>query len=111
LTARRVSAEDVWTPGVRSLALFQGQEGAPAPSQAAAEAEALAIAQAKAESLCRGFAATTAFRFVAAAPKAQTWSCSAAGGGVVCGFDGEASCTLQERASVEHESCGPLKPA
>ena len=111
LTARRVSTEEVWTAGVRSLALFQGQESAPASSQAAAEARALASAQAKAESLCRGFAATTAFRFIAAAPKAQTWNCSPQGGGFVCGFDGEASCTLQERASVEHEACGPLKPA
>ena len=110
LTARQVWTEDAWTPSVRSLALYQGQDGPAAASEAAAKARALASAQAAADRLCKGFAATTAFQFVSSAPKADTWTCAPQGGGVVCGFDGEASCALQERSSVEHERCGGAKP-
>jgi hypothetical protein len=111
LTARRVTSEDVWTPNVRSLALYQPASTAGAPDEASAHARALAAAQIQADNLCRGFAAAAAFRFRAATPQAGTWTCEKGGGGVVCGFEGTVACQLDEKASVEHEACGPLKTA
>jgi hypothetical protein len=111
LTARRVSDEDVWTPNVRSLALFQPQSTKGAPTEAAARTAALAGAQTQADQLCHGFAAATAFRFRAATPQPSTWTCEKGGGGVVCGFEGMVACQLDEKASVEHETCGPLRTA
>ncbi|HVN01427.1 MAG TPA: toll/interleukin-1 receptor domain-containing protein [Caulobacteraceae bacterium] len=107
LTARRVTTEDVWSPSTRQLALFQPQATDGAPDEAAARAKAVAAAQTQADNLCRGFAATTAFRFRAASPQPQTWTCAKGGGGVVCGFDGQVVCQLDERATVERETCGP----
>jgi len=111
LTARRVTNEDVWSPNVRSLALYQPQTADGAPDEAAAHAKALAAAQTQADNLCRGFAAATSFRFRAATPQPTTWSCNKGGGGVVCGFEGQAACQLDEKASVEHEVCGAVKVA
>jgi len=107
LTARRVSSEDVWTPGTRSLALYQPQSAQGAPDEAAAHARALAAAQSQADNLCLGFAAATSFRFRAATPQPQTWTCAKGAGGVVCGFEGSATCQLDEKATVERETCGP----
>jgi len=109
LTARRVTNEDVWSPSARSLALFQPQSAEGAPTEAAAHAKALAAAQSQADNLCRGFAAATSFRFRAATPQPQTWTCAKGGGGVVCGFEGMAACQLDEKATLERETCGPEK--
>ena len=114
ITARQVTTEDVWTPNTRQLALFQPQSITGAPDEAAAQAQALQAAQTQADTLCRGFAATTSFRFRAATPQPATWHCEPGGGGVVCGFEGMVACQLDERAAVEHETCatpGPRRPA
>ena len=111
LTARRVTNDDVWSPSTRSLALYQPQSTEGAPDEAAAHAKALAAAQSQADNLCRGFAAATSFRFRAATPQPQTWTCAKGGGGVVCGFEGMVACQLDEKATVERESCGPEKVA
>jgi hypothetical protein len=107
ITARRVSYSDAWTPETRTLALFESADGAAAAAEPAAKAKALARAQVDAERLCRAFGSGTLFRFVGATPRAETWSCSSAGGGVVCGFDGEADCAVQEHRQIEQEHCGP----
>jgi hypothetical protein len=109
LTARRVTNEDVWTPNVRQLALYQPVAASGAPDEASAHAKALAAAQTQADNLCRGFAAATSFRFRTATLQPATWTCDKAGGGVVCGFEGTVACQLDEKAQVEHEVCGPLK--
>jgi hypothetical protein len=106
LAARRVTQTEVWMPGTRRLALFVGQEGAPGRTEAAAHSAALARAQPSAERLCKGFAATTAFRLKEATPIAQQWHCETTVGGAVCGFDGEVVCDLEERRIEETESCG-----
>ena len=111
LTARRVTSEAVWSPSTRQLALYQPQTTAGAPDEAGAHAKALAAAQTQADNLCRGFAAATAFRFRTATPQPASWTCEHGGGGVVCGFEGMVACQLDEKAAVEHETCGPLKTA
>ena len=108
LTARRVTTEDVWSPSTRSLALYQPQLTEGAPDEPAAHAKALAAAQTQADNLCRGFAAATSFRFRTATPQPSSWTCAHGGGGVVCGFEGQVSCQLDEKATVEH---GILRPA
>jgi hypothetical protein len=107
LTARRVTTEDVWAQNVRTLTLYQPQSAQGAGDEAAARAKALAAAQVQADNLCRGFAATTAYRFRVATPQASAWTCERAAGGVVCGFEGMAACQLDEKTTVEREACGP----
>jgi hypothetical protein len=104
LAARRVRQTEVWTPTRRRLALFVGQDDA-SPSKGAAQAAALARGRVLAQRLCRGFAATTSFRFGSATPNPESWHCSPAIGGVTCGFDGEAVCDLHERRVQEDETC------
>lgn len=103
ITGRRTSRAETWTPVTRPLPLFVAAGGPPAQGEAAAKDRALERARLQAERLCRGFGAGTLFRFVAATPRAEAWSCA----GGVCGFDGHADCALQERREVEVERCGP----
>lgn len=51
-------------------------------------------------------AATTVFRLKSATPVLQQWHCETTARGVVCGFDGEAVCDVDERCVEETESCG-----
>jgi len=111
LTARRVTTQDAWSPSTRSLALFQPASTQGSRNEASARAKALAEAQTQADNLCRGFAAATSFRFRVATPQPATWSCEKGGAGVVCGFQGVVACQLDEKTSVERESCGPEKVA
>jgi TIR domain len=106
LAARRVTQTEVWTSATRRLALFEPQDDVPSSNEAAARAAALARAQALAERQCRGFAATTLFRFRSSTLAPQVWNCSPIGKGVTCGFEGEAMCELEERRIQESESCG-----
>jgi hypothetical protein len=106
LAARRVTQTEVWTPTTRYLALFEPRDDVPSANEAAAQAAALARAQARVERQCRGFAATTLFRFRSSTPAPQVWSCIAIAKGVTCAFEGEAMCGLEERRIQEDESCG-----
>ena len=106
LAARRLAQSDVWTPMTRRLALFQPQEYPASSSEVKAKAAALASAQGRAERLCRGFAATMSFRLRSAAPEAEKWTCGPEVAGIVCTFEGEAVCELDERGVVENETCG-----
>jgi hypothetical protein len=105
LSARRVRQTEVWTPTRRRLALFAGSDGA-SPTNSGAQAAALAKGRASAERLCKGFAATTSFRFTSITLIAESWRCSSMKQVVVCSFDGEAVCDLEERHMEEHETCG-----
>ena len=106
LAARRITQTEEWTPGTRRLSIFVSQGDVPSTNEAAAQFAALARAQASAERLCKGFAATMSFRFPSATPVPQIWNCERVSGGVVCGFEGEAVCKLEERRIQEIETCG-----
>jgi hypothetical protein len=106
LAARRTTKVEIWIPNTRRLSLFAGHGDKPSKSKAAAQEEALARAQSAAERLCKGFVATTSFRLTSAKPIAQSWNCSPSSGGVVCGFEGEAVCEVEERRIEETETCG-----
>ena len=107
LAARRMTQVEVWTPATPAprLTMFVGQDGTPAGDSAAAQAAALERAKVVAERLCRGFAATTLFRLTSAQPAVQVWNCGRVSRGVVCGFEGEAVCSVEERRVKETESC------
>jgi hypothetical protein len=109
LAARRVIQTEVWTPGTRRLAVFVEQDGRPARTETAARSISLARAQPNAERLCKNFTATTAFRLKGSTPVAQQWSCETTSQGVVCGFEGEAVCELEERRVEAQETCGGEK--
>lgn len=106
LAARRVTQKEIWTPSTRRLALFVGQDDGASGDEAAAQKTALARGQVTAERLCKSFAGTTSFRFTSAEASVQTWQCARVAKGVVCGFEGEAVCVLEERRLQEVESCG-----
>jgi TIR domain len=106
LAARRVTQMEIWTPSTRRLALFVGEDDALSSDEAAGRAAALSRGQVSAERLCKGFAAATSFRFTSATAAVQTWRCAPAAKGVVCGFEGEAVCAVEERHMQEIEVCG-----
>jgi hypothetical protein len=106
LAARRVTETEVWTQVKHGLVMFEARGEVGSVSKAAAQAAALARARAGAERLCKGFAATASFRLRSAGVAAQVWDCGLVGGGVTCGFEGEAVCELDQRGILERESCG-----
>lgn len=106
LTARRVTHTEIWVPGERRLALFVGSDDAPGTAEPVARSTAVARAQAAAERLCRGFAVTASFRLRSAKPEPERLECRRISGGVVCGFEGEAVCAVEERQVQERETCG-----
>lgn len=106
LAGRQVTQREAWTPATRRLVLFTGHAAPPSGTEPKARAMALARAKDSAERLCKGFAATASFHFTAASPTAQQWNCSQVSGGVVCGFEGEAVCEIEERQIQEKETCG-----
>jgi TIR domain len=108
LAARRVTRAEVWQPTKRSLTLFVGQADGASRNEAVARDAALRSGQAAAEQLCKGFAATTSFRFRSAAPIVHTWNCNETGRGVTCGFEGDAVCELDESRVQEGETCGSM---
>ena len=105
IAARRVTPTETWEPSERRLVLYVGPSSSRQRTETAARADALERAAQDAGRLCRGFAQTPSFRLTSSAPEAQVWSCSSSGGGVSCGFDGEAVCQLEERRVVETEVC------
>ncbi len=106
LAARSLTQTEVWTATRRRLELFEPQEDIPSTNKTGAQAIALAHAQALAERECRGFAATTFFRFRSASAAPEEWNCSSVDKQVTCGFGGKAVCELEERLIQENETCG-----
>jgi TIR domain len=106
LAARHVTQTETWTPVTRRLVLVEPQGDVPFATEAAAHAAALAQAQVPADRLCKGFAAATLFRFRSAMSAPQAWHCNPMVKGIVCGFEGEAVCELDERQVQENETCG-----
>jgi hypothetical protein len=105
IAARRVWVEDRWTPTQKPLALYVTHDATPSSTVEAAKAAALTRGHARAERLCRDFAASGVHRFTSAVAEAQSWECTPGPGRLVCGFDGRAVCTLEERQQLERESC------
>lgn len=105
LEGRRTEQIETWAPGSRRLTLFIPKAETTSANEPQAKAEALKRAQPGAERLCKSFAATISFRFVAASLEPQAWNCMVRDGGMVCGFEGEAMCSLEERRVQTTESC------
>ena len=97
---------EVWTPGVRQLMLREMPSEKALPNLDVAQAEAIARAKHHADSLCKGFGATTIYRFKSARPEAQEWDCAKVGKGFSCGFEGQAICELEERSTKVEETWG-----
>jgi hypothetical protein len=106
LAARRVTQTEIWTPTVRRLVLFVGQDDVAHSSEPAAQAAALGRARMSAERLCKSFVATTSYRLTSAKPIVQMWNCSRASTSVLCGLEGEALCEVEERRVQDIEECG-----
>lgn len=105
IAARQVEVTEAWVPAERRLVLYVAQTGPPALEESAAREAALDRGGREAERLCRGFTATTLFRPLSSSVEARSWQCASSGGGVTCGFEGDAVCRLQEKRVLETETC------
>ncbi len=105
LTARRVIQTEAWLPATRELTLFVTHGGETHADETTARAAATKRAQTRAEQLCNGFAATNTYRLIAAESTAQIWHCSPTADGVACSFEGDANCEVEERHTLETETC------
>ena len=106
ISARRITQQEVWTPDEKMLALMVLQDGPGAPGPESARMETLSRASAEADSLCKGFAVTTAYKFVSARPDIREWDCVQHPSGHLCGGLGEAICNVEIRSILETETCG-----
>jgi len=106
LADRRVRETETWAPVERPLRLVELQAERGLADTSLAKSDALARAQHRADDLCRGFTASTLYRFESAKPDAQEWDCAKVGKGVTCGFEGQAICQLSEKSIKEEEVCG-----
>lgn len=89
----RVRTEEVnWVSSERQLSLFVGS---------AREGDVRLQASKRAEQLCRGFAASTQFKFQSAKVTGNV-SCDEG----LCNFTGDAVCELQERQVSVKDTCG-----
>jgi hypothetical protein len=105
LTARRVRTDEIWSPTKLPLVLNGDSNGPPAADESRAKSDALRRAHLPAERLCRTFVASGEYRLQAVDVQPQNWQCSSLGRGVVCSFQGEVICSLEERVVVERETC------
>jgi hypothetical protein len=106
LAARKSTAREDWIPVSKKLALYQPADSHAVKDEATAQSQALKQSQSNAEHLCRDFGSGTLYRYRSAKPIAESWMCEKKGGGVQCGFDGQAECELDERREHDEESCG-----
>ena len=105
LTARRVMQTETWQSATRQLTLFVTHGGEAHADEVTAQAAASKRAQTRAEQLCNGFSTTSTFRLIAAASTPQIWHCSPTADGIICSFEGEAICEVEERHIQETETC------
>ena len=107
IAARRLLVEVTWTTPEKPtpLRMYVGSDGPASASDRPARLAAMARAQPQAERICRDYSASGLHRFVEARVDPQEWNCRPVTGGVVCGFEGRALCTLEERKDIERESC------
>lgn len=110
LSAKRTLTTEHFVTSKRSLNLFVGNDAQPSTSEHLARDDALRRGQEDAERQCADFAATGLFEYRSAEVLTRYWRCTAMQGGWVCGFSGQALCSLDERKLVETEQCGePIK--
>jgi len=107
LNARAVSSNIRWRPTERLLPIFVsiGDE-AGAPDEPGARRAALARGQPEAQRNCRRLAEAASARFRSARLRADRFECERFQTGMVCAFQGEAVCALDESYQVAVETCG-----
>lgn len=107
LQGRITRTVDVWSREQRPLPLVLSAAADPRASEVKARADADQRARTLAEDMCRGFAATTLYRFEAASytVRPNSWRCENDGAGYVCTFSADAVCTLQVNRPTEIETC------
>lgn len=108
----RLAARRTWTEAGKQdaerplpIAVLAGT-AAPSGNEGAAREAAMARGQQQADTACRGYAAAGLGDFKSARLAPRTWQCDSVGGGVICGFDGDALCTIAETTEITREQCG-----
>ena len=110
LSARNVTPVEQWVPVQHPLRLLLGRDAPSSATEVAARSAAIERGRKKAQILCQDFGASGLARYRGADVDAQEWTCEPARGGIVCGFEGRALCSLDELSKVESETCHANQP-
>ncbi len=105
LDGRSVKTIEETTPTQQPLRMVVVRDAHPASNETAAKADAIERGKKKAQAMCRDFAASGQFRFRDADVRPQEWFCDTVRGGTLCGFEGDAVCTLDAIIMKELEIC------
>jgi hypothetical protein len=105
LEARHYSPEGPWLSGNSTIDVYQPRETHPLASETAARKDAIAGGNALAERECRKQSVALQARYVSANATPEDWNCDRIEGGVVCGFQGHATCQIETPV----ELCGVAK--
>ena len=96
-----------WEPLERTLSLFVRQQPDWMSNTEAAQSDALDRGTRMAAQLCQNFGAgDQTFRYLSGMPEVQSWNCDQRGTTAVCGFEGQAVCSLEARRVDVVEVCG-----
>jgi hypothetical protein len=105
LLAARVTREtETWAPDVKTLPLMVRGGLDPMPSEAAARQAAMRRADGEAAEVCIPYRSGE-FRLRSAKATPREWRCTQHGQGFICGFDGEAVCSVEARRRAVAELC------
>jgi hypothetical protein len=105
LLAMQTEVTERWEAQEHSPVIRVLAEHKPFPSLAEAQADALVRAAADAELACAPYKSSDFYRLRAAAAKVVKWDCGPSRGGFICGFDGQAICTVEARKREHREVC------
>ena len=105
LNAHTVVKVEQWTPAQRPLRLLVGRDAAPMATEAAARTAALERGLEKARQLCQPLGALGGVKLRTVDADPQEWTCEKVSGGIVCGFEGQAICSLDELNISERKEC------
>jgi hypothetical protein len=105
LNAHTVVRVEQWTPVQRPLRLLVGRDAVPMATEVAARSSATERGLEKARQLCQPLGALGGARLRTVDADTQEWTCEKVSGGIVCGFEGQAICSLDELNFIERKEC------
>jgi hypothetical protein len=108
LNAHTVVNVEQWTPVQRPLRLLIGRDAAPMATEVAARSAASERGLEKARQLCQPLGSLGGVKLRSADADPQEWTCEKASGGIVCGFEGQAICSLDELNIIERKECNAV---
>ncbi len=95
----------VWEQSVKRLPIFVPSVSNPTTSEEGARALVAQSAEIRSENACRGFAATSSFRFSSSSFEIGLIDCVRGQAGYLCSVEGDAVCEVEVRGTIDIEVC------